>query len=263
MSAIVPAKLYKYRDTGTNSESIFTKQELYFANPMEFNDPFDCGFHILCQGEHNQRVIAASAFKTARTVHPEWSLEQAHEAAEQAGAVITTDHLGKVTSIFKSKLSSDTNQRAGILSLAERCDDILMWSHYADCHKGICVEFRTDGDSSMFSGAKPVVYSDDYPHLDLRDIVESKKTRAAAAWMLTKSSQWSYEKEWRVLDFEVGPGVHTFPANSLSSVILGCRIPDVEREKVLKWTESFSHPVAVLQAKQSASQFRLEMETVR
>ena len=115
----------------------------------------------------------------------------------------------------------------------------------------------------MFSGAKPVVYSDDYPHLDLRDIVESKKTRAAAAWMLTKSSQWSYEKEWRVLDFEVGPGVHTFPANSLSSVILGCRIPDVEREKVLKWTESFSHPVAVLQAKQSASQFRLEMETVR
>ena len=263
MSNSVPPKLYKYRPWGGYTDSIFTKQELYFAAPMEFNDPFDCGFHIHCQGDLNQEVLAACAFKDVRAKHPEWTREEMVEAAEQVGAAIATDHLGDVTAIFKKKLAQVTNMKVGILSLAERSDDILMWSHYANCHRGVCIEFRTDADSRMFSRAQPVIYRDDYPHLNLREVVESKTLRAAADWTLTKSSEWKYEKEWRVLDFNVGPGVQKFPDSCLSSVILGCRFPEEEREKIVNWTQSFSHPVPLFQAKQSATHFRLEMETFR
>ena len=44
---------------------------------------------------------------------------------------------------------------------------------------------------------------------------------------------------------------------------LGCRFPEEEREKIVNWTQSFSHPVPLFQAKQSATHFRLEMETFR
>ena len=77
LTSSLPPYLYKYRDTGKFTAKIFRHRQLYFAAPTDFNDPFDCDFHILCQGDHAQDVIASQAFKSAKRTHPEWSDEQA------------------------------------------------------------------------------------------------------------------------------------------------------------------------------------------
>jgi hypothetical protein len=42
-----------------------------------------------------------------------------------------------------------------------------MWSHYAENHKGICLEFRCD--NAVISSALQVEYRDAYPLIDLAD----------------------------------------------------------------------------------------------
>lgn len=102
------------------------------------------------------------------------------------------------------------------------------------------------------------MYREEYPHLDLLKTVQDEGYRNATPWMLTKSSSWSYEQEWRILDFENGPGTREFDPSCLSAVILGCCIPEEDREKVIGWVRDFPVPVRVLEAVRSSTSFRLE-----
>ena len=43
-NSTLPKQLFKYRPINDFTEKIFTKQELYFASPKDFNDPFECAF---------------------------------------------------------------------------------------------------------------------------------------------------------------------------------------------------------------------------
>jgi hypothetical protein len=268
----LPFHLYRFRDTLDRStpsgatinytEEIFKNHELFFSSPDGFNDPFDCGFCIPLYGDYAERVIAAQAFDSARRERPGWSIEKADEEAQKAASKIMKNHRHEASRQLERSLSRDSNDKAGILCLTEGCTDILLWSHYADRHKGVCLEFRTDVKDSIFARAHPVKYSGQYPRLNLQDLVENKAYRDAAEWMLTKSSVWSYEQEWRILDFEKGPGAKKFDPACLSAVILGCRIPDKERKRVFGWIKNHPTPVKVLQAKKSYPNFRLDIEEV-
>jgi hypothetical protein len=262
LDASLPPRLFKYRPVNDHTQEIFSKQALFFANPTAFNDPVDSGFHIFCGGERNQEVIAAVASNAIRKAHPEWRIDQILDAAELTSAKVVADHNEEASRQLGRSLARDYNDKAGVFCLPGTSTDILMWSHYSNCHRGICLEFRTDVKDSIFAKAQPITYSDEYPHLDLRTIVESEPIRSAAAWMLTKSSQWSYEREWRVLDYENGPGVRRFPPSCLSAVILGCCISDEERELVLEWSRDSPTPVRMRKAKKSSTHFRLDVEEV-
>jgi hypothetical protein len=52
-----------------------------------------------------------------------------------------------------------------VSALSEPRDDILMWAHYANDHKGFCLEFKLDNDASFKSVYFPVHYQDEYPNL--------------------------------------------------------------------------------------------------
>ena len=260
MDAEIPTKLYKYRDTGDFTEAIFISNEVHFASPEKFNDPFDSVFRIQDGGKRNKDVYDSGALQAIQEKNPEWSFEVQRDAAKAVGTKIQADPSKKARSNFETKLANDTNRIAGILSLSAQNDNILMWSHYADEHKGICIEFRTDIEPSLFTQAHPVVYDEKYPQFDLHEVVTNEELRSSAAWMLTKSPLWEYEQEWRVLDFKVRNEEKSFPAECISGVVLGCRIPANEKQKVERWVSSFSHDVAVYQAQRSRTHFRLSID---
>lgn len=112
---------------------------------------------------------------------------------------------------------------------------LLMWSHYADHHRGVILEFESDGPPSLLRGVRQVRYVDDFPHED--DLEESaasnlgrprKPERAQEIldqMLFTKSTEWSYEAEWRVLlsASEELVSYRAFPDKSLVSIHVGCR----------------------------------------
>jgi hypothetical protein len=108
-------------------------------------------------------------------------------------------------------------------------DSTLMWSHYADNHRGLCLEFSTD--HSLFGSALEVQYLSSYPQWSPQALVDATSVHP----LLTKSKDWSYEGEYRIvaLEPEVSgvPRGHALelkghflniPTEALQSVIVGC-----------------------------------------
>jgi hypothetical protein len=125
-----------------------------------------------------------------------------------------------------------------ILSLSSNNKEILLWSHYADEHKGICLEYRTvelydnhgsvpmhgiyfdptqvqyqhqasTPDNLIF--ADKVDYKDELPkkyNILTDDPIELKR------FIYTKYSRWIYEDEWRIILPK-----ECIPANSCAKLI--------------------------------------------
>lgn len=116
----------------------------------------------------------------------------------------------------------------------------LMWSHYADSHKGFCVEYDY---SSIEVDAKtilplPVVYSDERPIVSWKAVFDNTPENLEDAvvqftkGLLTKDSIWSYENEWRIL--VKATEFQNLPMPRISCVYLGASISDENRNAILK-----------------------------
>ena len=116
----------------------------------------------------------------------------------------------------------------------------LMWSHYADSHKGFCIEYDyslMDIDAHTILPL-PVVYSDERPLISWKaafDNTPENLEEAVAQFtkgLLTKDSIWSYENEWRILVKTTE--MPNIPMPRISCVYLGASISDENRNAILK-----------------------------
>ncbi|HCG5955204.1 TPA: DUF2971 domain-containing protein [Vibrio parahaemolyticus] len=93
----------------------------------------------------------------------------------------------------------DLYKRYGIVSLTETRDNLLMWSHYADEHKGFVVEFDTTHDffTKMYNDGNEMVGE------VKRVYYRKQRTNKLSSYYLepyfVKSDEWQYEKEHRLL----------------------------------------------------------------
>jgi hypothetical protein len=132
---------------------------------------------------------------------------------------------------FKELLSSVIKpilEKSGVLSLSAVNDNVVMWSHYADSHKGICLKFWLNEWSRL--NIWPVCYPKERLLLKL-DYESFKTEQVLQALVRTKDPSWAYEHEWRSLapSYEE----YSFPPVALVGIILGCEIVD-DDEKWLK-----------------------------
>jgi hypothetical protein len=86
----------------------------------------------------------------------------------------------------------------GILSLSERYDSLPMWAHYADLARGFAVVFENlersfegDGTGSL-NVPKRVDYPDEFIGMTYDPSTQDRL-------FFSKLSDWSYEREWRVV----------------------------------------------------------------
>lgn len=100
----------------------------------------------------------------------------------------------------------DTIWRAG--SLAESPYNRLMWSHYADNHRGLCIEYDFSAFDPFSAGVifAPVIYSPKRPQVPeklLNDVatdqLDRQDYRFLTSTLFTKDSVWQYESEWRIV----------------------------------------------------------------
>ena len=124
------------------------------------------------------------------------------------------------------------NDKVGIKCFTPHNDNLLMWSHYAKSHSGICIEFDVEKDCDFFVYPMPIKYQKEYPQINILGNDYTHKL------LETKADVWSYENEVRV--YKQSSGYHTFKPNSLVSVIFGCKC-----EKIKEITTEIANNVSL------------------
>jgi hypothetical protein len=141
-------------------------------------------------------------------------------------------------------------ERFGMICFSKHWRNPLLWSHYADKHRGICLGFDVDD-----RGLKPVAYANERPSLRVPPTMESINEL-----LFTKFRDWSYEEElrnWFRLDEREGER-YFYPFDTLvrlREVIVGplCGLSKAVIEKSL---EEYSG-VSVLKARLAFKTFRV------
>jgi hypothetical protein len=155
-----------------------------------------------------------------------------------------------------------------LLCVSERNDSTLMWSHYADYHKGVVLCLRAIEELA----AKPVRYSESIPVLArLHEWVDQLLGMTALdhsdqfyKQAYTKHIDWGYEREWRVMtrSHPTDAGDHEdtlFYHEEVEAVYLGCRITADDRDVLLRMLNGDWSHVRVFQAFQLPRSFALDL----
>jgi hypothetical protein len=160
-----------------------------------------------------------------------------------------------IRAAFEDRRKIQFEQR-GVCCFSEKRDDLLMWSHYADGHRGFCLEL--DGSLDPFSQARKVTYADKVPLVNpLGLLLDPKKFSPLEAMMLTKSIHWAYEHEWRLLHIEPNRP-HTYPWKALRGVYLGAAMPNEQREIIALILQG--SPTNLYQMRTAQAGFSLEFD---
>ena len=125
-----------------------------------------------------------------------------------------------------------------------------MFAHYADSHRGCCVGFEVE-DNSMYK----VKYTDMFP--TFREFPDDRWPVIEAS-ILTKATQWSYEKEWRMITMN-GPGPITLTNSHIDQVVFGCRTTEDDRNRVIQLVNRSPDHILLFQARPVDGSYDLEI----
>lgn len=224
------AEDWKFRKSIDDVSRLIKTQTLWFSTPKRFNDPFDC------------QVDISGTFDAVRSL-------------------LTISHNKQLTELVQSAQTHAEIHRYAYFCACATWDETLMWSHYADSHKGIALGFSFSTDSPFkFSelNCKPIVYSSSalkeaikssndamnmyraYPRQysglmleETDNFVEMFHHRGFElfeAIRFMKAECWRYEQERRYeIEITDGDGIaRPFIPQDLQHVILGVSYPEQE-----------------------------------
>lgn len=245
-------RLYSYRPANTWTLNIFREQKLYAAKPARFNDPFDCDLDI-AGGITEEEFLAAAEAKYGPKSG--WSLAQCNVFDNCFGAD------GKFTANRQALHDAEiekflkANKDSGVVCLAEANDLILMWSHYACNHTGICIEYErspinTLGDWKL---CQPVHYSLRYPAIRFGEMLLRADGTTLNRMMRYKAACWNYEKEWRLFT-DKGNCFCPLPGQILR-VIFGLRTSTWYRSRIQNCCTKLEIPT--VQARKAPRKFKI------
>lgn len=191
-----------------------------------------------------------------RRLRPDYNKRQ--KKAYMKNIKITFSNKEELNKLFECYM-----KKIGIYCLSSVKDDILMWSHYAESHKGLCLEFDTTKEIVYFGQAFKVNYSNEYPSIDVIKIGLGKDNEYRKV-VLTKSKHWEYEHEWRIIKPQGfgGAGIHRFQAELLTGVILGALITAEDRDKVVDWVKNYPTKITLYEAKINRTKYQLDIEPI-
>lgn len=242
---------------------------LRFAPLREFNDPFEMRPHLDSLGTPEQEQA------TLRELEEESEEYRALTPEEKAEGLRYVQTRG--LEIFRSRMASDL-ESLGILCLVNNChDDLLMWAHYADSHKGCVLEFdsthewfqREHGRNShdLMGILQEVKYEPSRPKVSLLSLGRDH--------LLTKAKCWEYERERRILlnlhDCITQPcegnegkevnGLFPVPHEALTNIYLGVDVNPAVRDQFLGALPG-GHPAGIFQFKLHEQEYALIAQQV-
>lgn len=198
----MPRYLYKYW-SASSVIRFLGNHKIMFSQYTDFNDPFECAANI----DANNSAIEWADFLASQGV----GADEIHNIV--SNIIADSDEAAKTIkdAVHKTIIDSD------IFCMTPKPNNLLMWAHYADQHKGACIKFDLLKDVTTFNFPKSVDYSDDYYSYNY---LREQGKASMAIWH--KSKEWAYEEEFRIVK-PTFHGLIEVKPDAVVEVIFGCR----------------------------------------
>lgn len=285
----LPKHLYKYRPFNKYSLSNLESDTVWLNIPAEYNDPFECVEYL----DLDKISKAGTNFMKDEIIHdltksnpvPRHVLDMANKSDDpirvlceyqfrfQNGMAenvleITEGGINKVLLNRHLELIKNLQNKLKICSFCESPNQLLMWSHYANHHKGFCIEYNIQSWAKSDIRNRilyPVIYDtklyNSTNHFINQMVENTFNNLYPMISCATKSIEWGYEKEWRFI-FNIGDSFdkQNYPMECQSRVFIGSRMNTRNRNKIIKICQSKKIPVFL--AKPATKKYMVEFEPI-
>ena len=242
-------ELYKYmkaveqEDLSKKLKSTLELSRMYFSDPKSFNDPFE-GFAFVDFGSEEERAEAQIRLKRCE---------------EEMKSKKNNDP--KRVEYFYRKFREGLlyfNEFYRVACLTSERNNELMWAHYADSHKGVCLQYTIDTDSicdwTLYIESSNPAITDKYitparvmgteviyekrPYIKFRGGKVSEYFNFISS-RFYKNPAWAYEKEYRIIAWLDGfrcPDRYTFceiNRKILTGIIFGVELPSKYKRQII------------------------------
>lgn len=264
---VMPVPLYRFRAINEYSLSAFDKDLIFFSRAKDFNDPYDSlltspSFEDIMRFPAESIACFMNAFRdqllkgmeipqNIKDLFPPSLLDQMlgfmkMQLEAEEGGEMTEPNWDDIRTKLKNMVANFANDLRDSESYAcfsESITSSTMWAHYADYHKGFALSY--DMKSLILSKPNgimilPVIYSDvryDATNLlgwaiakmlglPMNRIDQLDKIKSA----LYKSSEWAYEKEWRLINSADQAHTHPSLKYAPTGIYYGSRISEINKK---------------------------------
>jgi hypothetical protein len=220
----MPKHIYRYQPDCDYRRESLANDKIWLSSPDKWNDPYDCEFMI------SDAAVESAAHKR---------LEKNFKGNPHQLAI----RKSQASLVVREKLSEVRGWRSHckVCCFNQEPTSMLMWGHYADNHRGFCIEYDLEGPkAAQFRRILyPIVYSDEPYNLTpwaetLVNGSDAFNAEGPILGLIHKFKDWEYEREWRVI--KVLPSVepdHAWAVPTATRVFAGSKM-DTANKQVLR-----------------------------
>lgn len=252
-AALVPSVLYKYYKPDA-WKYLFEDWTIRFSPFTEFNDPFEAMPAF-------KKIYSEGMRKKLQNMNPQYT-----------DTNLNSIECGSKIKELPSRIQKCFN--IGVFCLTPTANNILMWSHYTESHKGFVVGF--DMESDFFKlGAKPKQWRpmkvNYLPERHVFDHLSGLTSNELERFLYSKWEMWGYEDEYRMLcslddcqEVNGKKGIHSIDKKAIKEVIFGV---NMDEKTIIKYCkdiinqENCSH-IELMAASINKNKYTLDVRSV-
>ena len=244
---------YKFMPINENTFNNLSNNQIWFSCPLDFNDPYD--FFVpyddtFTDEGFRQKIPSPNGY--------------------------TKDQYEQMLQFYKQNPKEFNNwseegirrfvSKVRVACFCEEKTEILMWSYYADFHRGICLKFDSSLDNYFFNEEdwdthKMKIKKVDYP-MDFEKIWILKKPdgKDFEKRAFTKYHKWAYEKEHRIIS---NTDAINYNKECLIEVNFGLKCKEVNIEKIINTIKKNNfNNVKFIRAIKCTDKYKLKFEEI-
>lgn len=233
-----PRYIFRYYRINENFIETLSGPYLWFSKPDQLNDPFDCMDVI-----EGNASIEEIRWYVGRYLDDPIAQGKYGDAAADGYKPLSKDDaaLEKFRTGFQKSVSFfhwAKMKQISVCCFSDQADVPLMWSHYADGHRGVCVAYDTE---KLIENAKFSLYEVEYtPEFPTWNPVKERmihgetdlfNVRFDQSVLCTKTMDWTYEQEHRLLSHSEGR--NEISKNAIFAVLLGYKMTKEDKSKIV------------------------------
>ena len=240
--------VYKYQKIDEWFYKNLTNMEIFCNLPENFNDPFDCSIDIMNKStgsilkKRNRDFIGLTK-----------------------DAII-------IDKVIK-KAMNEIKKKSYVSCFTTTNNDELMWAHYSNSHKGVCIEYELNEKE-----IEKVSYSEEYPvfserwingvlniNIGNREIFNEEFhlnyfQEFKEKFYLVKSKAWEYEEEWRIIQAK---SIKKIDKSQIKSIYFGLNTSEEDIKIVIKLLDDLEIKIPIYKMEKVNEKFLFEPKLIK